>query len=265
MNETEKATNRVTLQIVIPTRNRPEMLEDLLKRIQGDLDQRARVVVIDDLSSPENRKSIFKLQSAYPDINFIFNEKNIGGAESRNIAARGDSTWLWFIDDDDIFPAGELRKVLERLDNNSPEERIILLSARYVNAGKHPQEKITPYGGDVNARWARYGNEVNTSCCILKRSAYEEIGGWDSTLVAGQDTDLLLRVSRVSKAIVIEDICMQINQHEGERITTNPKKQMYGKIQFLRKNWKSLHWRRSLRYFVSIVMCYPYIRKFLRV
>src|SRR5690606_16820622 len=139
------------------------------------------------------------------------------------------------------------------------KEKFVFLSANFHRDGQ--EVKVIPTGGDVFYEFSRYGNKVNTSCVIFDYELFKGIGGWDEKLVAGQDTDLLLRAAEVAEACVLAEYHVDVIYHADERVTTNPKKQMIGKIQFLTKNFKRLHFIRRVRYVATIVVFYPYIRR----
>lgn len=249
------------LKIVIPTYNRSDKVVDLLKEI-GVMSNGSnlRIIIVDDYSDNFHREKLRLASKNYKDIDFLFLPINTGGATARNVGNLFmKSSWTWFFDDDDFIDKYIVGKVLNFLDAFS-EKRLIFLSAVFCNE-KNNRSYVTPEGVGLFKRFSRYGNQINTSCVIFEGELLDELGGWDSNLIAGQDTDLILRASEKTDAYVISDLFVSVVQHAGERITSNPKKQIKGKIQFLRKHYLRLHPLRSFRYLISIVLFYPYLRK----
>ncbi|MGN5519645.1 glycosyltransferase family 2 protein [Halopseudomonas sp. Lyrl_26] len=252
------------LSIVIPTYNRAALVEGLLKRLapaagRTDLE----VVVVDDCSRPSDREELKSIAERYPDFIFLFLSKNTGGAGARNQGATASKAkWIWFLDDDDYIDSEGVCAVCDRLKKLDDNNKMVFLTAKFTNGASVSFRQ--PSGVEVFKRFARYGNEVNTSCVIFEFSLFDAIGGWDSRLVAGQDTDILLRASEFTDAYVFDDVCVTVVQHDGERITTNPRKQMKAKIQFIFKNYRRLHSVRLLRYIVSLVIAYPYVRRLVK-
>lgn len=249
--------------MVIPTFNRYSMLESLLTNIYPSVDnEHLGIVVVDDCSSEKVVNKLKFLQKKLPRIEFFFNSSNKGAAKSRNIGAYHgkQSQWIWFFDDDDKISIETIEMVISSTSSITNND-ILLLSSRSTN-GRETKTTI-PSGKFLAKRFRRYGHQVNTSCAVIKFDLFNKIGGWDYRLIAGQDTDLFLRLAKLTDAVVLDNSFVDVISHCGERITTNPKKQMIAKFQFIKKHWKFLHPARTLRYIFSILIFYPYLRKFL--
>lgn len=250
------------LTIVVPTFNRYESLERLIHSFSASgISDEAAFVVVDDGSREEIRRNLAALAERYPLVQFEFFDKNQGAPSARNHgAACVESRWLWFVDDDDVVSESVFRQVVEFVRGDNVKD-IVFLDARNVEGDNVSVASMQ--GDNLYARLSRYGQTVNTTCTLMKRTLFDRIGGWDRGLVAGQDTDLFLRASEFSDATVASGIAVDIIHGANDRITQNPKKQMIGKVQFLRKNWTRLHWVRRMRYLATIVLFVPYIRKLL--
>lgn len=252
--------DRTFLKIVIPTFNRAERLSALLGRVaevasNPDLE----IVVVDDFSYATQREGVREIAMQYDAITFLYLEKNYGGGGARNRGAfSGEADWIWFIDDDDAVTGSTILGVLEVL-RKGPKEKLILLKARF-HVGDDVRE-VVPQGLDLYKRYSRFGHEVNTSCAVFKFDTFKEIGGWDSSLVSGQDTDIFLRFSEHTDAFIVAQYSVDILHHVEARITTNPKKQIIGKAQFIIRNWRRLHIIRLSRYVFTLVTLYPYLKK----
>jgi glycosyltransferase involved in cell wall biosynthesis len=249
------------LKIVIPTHNRPGLVTKLVSSLAAASEHPGiEVVVVDDYSSLSVKDELLKLSSTYPLISFLFLEKNSGGAGARNAGAKtGRTKWVWFIDDDDFVSTDTVLSVLEEIDKDEFKAKLVFVSAHFIKKGT--SRYVVPAGENIFKIFARQGNEVNTSCVIFDYVLFEGVGGWDGNLVAGQDTDLLLRAAEISDAHVLPKLFVDIVHHSEERITTNPRKQMKGKIQFIAKHYRRLHPFRLARYIGTLVFFYPYLRK----
>src|SRR5438105_510096 len=90
------------VSVVIPTKNRSELLAEAIERIecQTIAKEQYEVIVIDNDSSDDTRLVLEKKARIYPNIRFGFQEKP-GAAATRNAGlrlAKGDL--ILFIDDD---------------------------------------------------------------------------------------------------------------------------------------------------------------------
>lgn len=253
-------SDRIFLKIVIPTFNRAERLSALLERVvEAASNPGLEIVVVDDFSHAAQREKIREIATQYEAITFLYLEKNCGGGGARNHGAfSGEADWIWFIDDDDVVSGSTVLGVLEVL-RKEPKEKLVLLKARF-HAGNDVREVI-PRGLDLYKRYSRFGHDVNTSCAVFRFDTFKKIGGWDSSLVSGQDTDIFLRFSEHTDAFVAAKYSVDILHHAEARITTNPKKQVIGKAQFIVRNWRRLHVIRLSRYVFTLITFYPYLKK----
>lgn len=95
----------MSFSIIIPHYNLPDLLERCLNSIPVRED--IQVIVVDDLSSEENRKSLEALKKKRPTVKFIYCEQNGGGGAARNIGlAQATGDYILFADADDYFCNG---------------------------------------------------------------------------------------------------------------------------------------------------------------
>lgn len=250
------------LTVVVPTFNRYESLQRLIKAFSASgVSNDVAFVVVDDASEDEIRSNLLTLSDKYPLVQFEFFDNNRGAPSARNHGAECvDSEWLWFIDDDDVVSESVFRNVVRFIRDDTVQD-IVFLDARNIN--ETSVSIASMQGVNLFSQLSRFGQTVNTSCTLMRRRLFDKIGGWDPELVAGQDTDLFLRAAEFSDASIAKGISVDIIHGANDRITRNPRKQMVGKVQFLRKNWSRLHWIRRMRYLATIVLLVPYIRRLL--
>lgn len=250
----------VKLKIVIPTYNRAARVKALLQRLSEASKQSfIDIVVVDDFSKQEERDQLKDIALLMNTVDFVFLPQNSGGGSARNIGAfSSPANWVWFIDDDDIVDSETVLGVFNEISYLLKEKLF------FVNVNYHKSEgvvRVKPNGKNIFKQFSRYGSNINTTGTIFSFDLIKELGGWDSDLVAGQDADLLLRAAEISDAYILEKYSVDVIQHDGERITTNPRKQMIGKVQFIRKNYLRLHPVRLLRYVFTTIIFYPYIKR----
>jgi glycosyltransferase involved in cell wall biosynthesis len=251
------------LSIVIPTYKRPKQLLRAIASLidSSTMHEGLEVVVVNDDPQENIDQLISQAFGRRSNLYVVNNKKNLGAPASRNEGyRRSTGDWILFLDDDDWIDKASLKEILKEL-KIEPRGNLGLLRSRIVR-GKSQPIFITPKTENFLWRVRRFGQESNTSSLIFRRSIIDEITGWDENLAAGQDTDLILRAAPLSEPFLIERAIVHVDQNGDDRITTNPRKQMIGKVQFLSKNYSRLHPMRVFRYAVSILIAYPYIRRF---
>jgi len=110
--------NKPLVSVVIPTHNRKEKLEHLIRSIlESDYPKdRLEIIVVDDASTDGTYKHIKKL---FPQVKVIRNNEEKLLAESRNIgikASRGK--YVFLIDDDNVVDRNTIRGLVEFMEKH---------------------------------------------------------------------------------------------------------------------------------------------------
>lgn len=242
------------LDVIIPTKNRSEMIAkqmDIFSKVLAEEGSGLRVSIIDDNSDKIHKRKISSLSKTTASVEIVYSKTSIGAAKARNIGAELNplvsvNNWLWFIDDDDFVDAQSIRTVLAILKQGVPNYSVALLPCKSDN------ELVVPKCTNLFERYRKFGQDVNTSCLIVRRELFFQVGKWDEKLVAGQDTDLFLRISQVENKALLMDKCLVVREmNSSNRITRSAFRQMKGKYQFIRKHWKTISKIRLIRYIAT--------------
>jgi len=249
------------ISVIIPTKNRHDFLENALKSFSQFIDH-VEIVVIDDGSSREQTSLNKSLCLTIPDCKYIYFPKSQGAAAARN-QGLGISycDYIWFVDDDDFVPVEAIEDVSKLVSTPSFAGQAILLPMTLMSK-KLIVRKIFPSPERNNfEKYRDIGHQVSTSAAIFSRKILQKVGGWDDSLAAGQDTDLFLRVSRLTNFQCLSTKPVIQNVGHYNRITRAVLKQETGKIQFLIKHWKILSNRRKIYYFLSFILVAPLLNE----
>lgn len=105
-----------TVTVIAPIHNGVTFVEGFVRRMQDELHDDDRVIVIDDASTDGSADAL--LQATASDARFVLvrNETNIGVARSRNAAVRmAETEFVWFVDHDDTWERGTLQRYRESI------------------------------------------------------------------------------------------------------------------------------------------------------
>lgn len=105
----------ILVSIIIPSYNAARYIEHT---IMSALAQKVEkeIIIIDDCST-DNTKNVLQKFLLQEEIRFIFNERNIGVAESRNIGINlASGKYIAFLDADDVWLENKLEKQIKLLE-----------------------------------------------------------------------------------------------------------------------------------------------------
>ena len=168
------------VSVVIPTRNRAELLEAALLSVMAQegigTEFDIEILVIDDGSTDRTPD----LVRGYPDVHYYRGEESRGTSAARNrgvTEARGQ--YVAFLDDDDTWLPWKLRRQIAVLER---DEQIGLVYGQEIKRG---DESVTvwPDLRDGRTGWMQRSLltscPVNTSSTVVRRVAFDHAGLFD--------------------------------------------------------------------------------------
>ena len=195
------------ISVIIPTLSEKRLIEQALRQFDEDIRRKYNLeIIVSDGGSDDGTVQIAKeLADQVVIYNGEARQTIAGGRNNGAVKAQGDLLFFLnadtLIDDPDGFFAG-INKVMSDAD--------VLALTCYVRV--YPEEeKLSDkvFHGVCN----RFFDVVNTvgigmgrgECHVIRRSVFEEVGKYNSTLVAGEDFDLYSRIRRKGKIKFMRD------------------------------------------------------------
>jgi GT2 family glycosyltransferase len=192
---------RLTVTVVIPTRNRGRMIEDCLRSLLA-LDRRdIHILVIDQSTDDLTRRSTADVAMGDPRVSIVPSD-TVGVSAARNLAIElVNSDVIAFADDDCMVEPGWLDALLCEFD----DPQVVGVYGRVV-----PPGFTTRNGTEIAFKESR-GHEVFTrrvppwyvghgASRALRRTALVDVGGFDvhlgpgATFCAAEDLDIAYRL-----------------------------------------------------------------------
>ena len=173
------------VRVVIPAKNRVELLMRAIKSVQLQQFVPLEIVVVDDCSDPPI-SSLIPL-AAFDRIKVLRHVNPTNASFCRNAGSAGcKAPFLAFLDSDDQWSARHLYYALRRLGT---QQALFVAPVRETSYRrsiiKDPCKFIFSGSGDLR-----------TSSFVMPRHVFESIGGFDAGLNKHQDWDLAFRLSR---------------------------------------------------------------------
>lgn len=162
-------------------------------------------------------------------VKYIQHKVNLGANAARNTGmSNAVGEYYAFLDDDDIWLNTKLETQIKYFDD--PQVGLVYCKAVRYNetVGEFSSDKLEKYNGYVFDK-LMYSNFIGSnSFVMISRISVEKVGQFDNNLLSSQDWELFLRIAKEYKVAISEEVLVIYIIHEGERITSDPSKQLQG-------------------------------------
>lgn len=227
------------VSVVIPCFNAERFIAATLRSVYAQTGTALEVIVVDDGSTDGSAALV---QREFPQLRLI-RRANGGVAAARNAgiaAATGD--WVAFCDADDIWLPGKLQAQFDAISaapgcrmsytawfiwHSAEPEPTPALLADLANRAAEPR-----WRGATGWLYPELLLDcvVWTSTVLMQRSLLEEIGPFDTTLRIGEDYDLWLRASRVTRIERVARPLALYRQHPASITRAAPSDNYRGRV-----------------------------------
>ena len=181
------------VSVIIPTYNRATWVKEAAASVLAQTIRDYELIVVDDGSTDATLEALISLEGR---LTVLRRESRRGVSAARNLgaaAARGD--WLAFLDSDDLWLPDKLARQVDYLRSH-PDLVICQTEELWIRNGVrvNPPQTHRKAGGDIFLQSLQRCS-VSPSAVMLHRRLFEDLGGFDETLEAGEDYDLWLRTA----------------------------------------------------------------------
>ena len=203
------------ITVVTPTYKRHQYLKNAIESVLSQTYKDFEMIVVDDnLPGSEERvrtEDVIR-EITDPRVHYIQNEKNLGGAESRNRAiemARGE--YIAFLDDDDMYLPDRLRVQYEAMKEHDWEVCVM-------------DGATFKYSNDELIRSHLMYHISGTNSFMFRTDFIRKIGGFD-IVPSCQEYILMQKALDAKPRFGYLPVTLIKNfQHEGDQLSTGPKK-----------------------------------------
>lgn len=184
------------VSVITPTKNRRALIQETMDSLQAQTLTDWEHIIVDDGSSDGTCIAISALQQSDPRIRLLSRHGTTAGASvCRNqglLAARADL--IVFLDSDDLLDPACLERRVAVMERNADLGFAVFLMEAFVqNRGDLERQTSMDIIGDDLLSFLLFEPPWVTPSPIWRRSALEQLGGWDETLLSWQDIDLHIR------------------------------------------------------------------------
>jgi glycosyltransferase involved in cell wall biosynthesis len=231
----ESRRERPLVSVVLPTHNRVDLLAGAVESVLSQTEQRFELIVVDDGSRDATPEYLAALTTRDRRARCIRLEAPRGGGGARNEGlrlSRGD--WVAFLDDDDRWLPTKLERQITAL---RAHPAAVAASCGYQRVFPSRKRQVVAVPPAVKLSDLFEFNVLGSaSLCMGSARALRSIAGFDTSLVAGQDLDLWVRLRQLGEIVVCSEPLVLYHVHDGPRITNNMFSQFAGSRRFYFKH-----------------------------
>ncbi len=257
------------ISVIITTYKRPaEIVARALESVLRQTCPASEIIVVDDSPADfpgrDDVADLIRQKSfAYEkEIRYIRHDVNRGACAARNTGLRhAGCDFVAFLDDDDEWLPEKLEKQVSLMQRENVA--LVYCDANVQNdkTGERFRRGQKCCRGNVFDELILQNFIGSTSYPLIRKSALEEIGGFDESLQSGQDFDVWLRIAQKYPVDYVDEPLVIYHWHEGEQITKNPRKRLAGLTAINRKHAAYLaahpgaYWERYSKLIPFYVAC----------
>lgn len=233
-------TSRHLVTVVMPTYNEEEFVEDAIVSVLRQSYDPVELIVVDDGSTD----ATIERATSYERQLRLLTTPQEGASHARNMgASAANGEFLLFCDADDCLGLSAIEGLAEEQMSVDSQRAISVCDWAYLMLDESCEwVKKSPSGSSFepekeDALGAWISGRFYPSCAVMwSRRLFDEIGGWDESLTANQDGDLVIRGLLSGGRIAKSDAGRSYyRQHDdGQRISDRRNKEAF------RSRWKVL-------------------------
>jgi len=208
--------NNPLVSIIIPTRDCSENLKRSLEKISKQIYQNIEIIIIDG-NSIDNTKEIAR---QYTDKVFNFEKQGDHRSAQRNFGARkAHGEYVLIIDSDMELSENVVFNCVKKIESDKNIAGIIIPEESF-GEGFWAQCKKLERSFYVGVDWMEAAR-------FFEKNAFLKAGGFDESMVSGEDWDLSQKIRRLGKIDRINELILH-NEGKISLLKTIKKKYYYG-------------------------------------
>jgi len=205
---------------VIPARNAAATLPMTLESVIAQTNGSWEAIIVDGDSTDDTPAQVTGWEAHDPRIHSV-RQKSPGLAAARNVGASlARATNLVFLDADDLIAPDYLAVMLE-VAERSKDAVLVHCAGAYLT----PDARIGPTVIPTNSGYFRHLVEHNpffVHSCMLKRTVFAAVGGFDESLQGAEDWDLWQRMARAELPFAFTDRSLTLYRMRPESMVRDP-------------------------------------------
>jgi len=228
------------ISVIIPAYNRERTIQRAIKSVLDQTYQNYEIIVVDDGSRDNTVHIVEQMAVSEPTIRLIRLKKNMGAMAARNAGIRAaQGKWIAFLDSDDMYLPRSLEIRLARAKDQRLE---VIHSECYVI---RPDDTDMAYFRVPPVQGTSYKQILQSpgpmfQGLLISKVALEKIGYLDETIIAYQEWDTAIRLSKYYEFGFIPEPTFIYDCRTPETISKQVLRGAQGYGQIVRKHRKEM-------------------------
>ncbi|WP_422006237.1 glycosyltransferase family 2 protein [Roseivirga pacifica] len=225
------------VSVIVPCYNREKTILRAIDSVLNQTYQNFELLIIDDCSSDNSVQLISELNDER--IRLIKHTTNKGAAEARNTGiANAKGTFISLLDSDDFYEKTFLEKSVSFFDTKEEQVGFIWTGVRYIR--NHGNSEFIWRPLPKGSLYESFLHELKigtNSGLTFRSSVFAQCDNFRGDLPAAEDTELFLRISQSYNSSVLEEVLINIDQTNEDRLSRNYKKLANAYNIFIGDHW----------------------------
>jgi len=189
------------ISVIIPTYNRADFLREAIDSVLAQTYREFELLVIDD-GSTDHTRDVIAMYGKQLTSHF---QENRGVSSARNLGIRvSQGEYIALLDSDDRWLPQKLERQIAIMEHH-PDLQLCHTEEIWIRHGVrvNPKKKHKKYSGDI-FQYCLPLCVISPSSVMIRRTVFDEVGGFDERLPACEDYDLWLRITKTYPVYFIE-------------------------------------------------------------
>lgn len=213
------------VSVIIPTKDRPEMLLEAVESALSQSYQNVEAVVIND-GGHDVQHALYSLPNSSK-ITYIHLLQNFERSTARNCGlSLAHGQYIAYLDDDDIFYYNHIEIVLKQIMSSKYKVAYSdsLMAQQSSHNGKYKTyRKFCQYSKKFNYEQLLIDNYIPILCLVHEKKCLDKTGYFDNKISTHEDWDLWIRLSMYYKFLHIKNITSEFRVRNDNTNTSNSK------------------------------------------
>lgn len=228
--------NNPKVSLIIPVYNGSNYLKYAIDSALNQTYKNLEIIVVNDGSTDKGKTE--KIARSYGDKIRYIHKENGGVSSALNLAIeKMTGEYFSWLSHDDTYEPNKVEAEIDFLkENNLLRKKAIVYSDYYLMdvRGRILSKAIKNHTELVEKpEYALLKGNINGLSLLIPKSAFDEYGGFDTSLKATQDYELWRKMARTYKLIHIPELLVSTRFHAKQVTNTSPKVKTEGNELYL--------------------------------